>query len=85
METINHLLNNCLYAKVVWVELEYIIGCEGKWNGKYVGECLENWMQNKDLKEYISLPLLSSWSIWLTCNSSIFQDKGMPSFQCESH
>jgi hypothetical protein len=42
-------------------------------------------MQNKELKEYISLPLLASLSIWLACNSSIFQDKGMPSFQCDSH
>jgi hypothetical protein len=83
VETIDHLLNSCLYAKVVWDRTDLVIGCKGGWNVQSIGECLKNWMQNKELKVYSTLPLVASWGIFLVHNSSIFQDKEA-SFQCAS-
>lgn len=83
METTYHLLNSCFYAKVVWVELDLVTGCKGVWNVNMSGKP-QKMDANKELKAYRSLPLVASWGIWLVCNAGIFQDKYVPSFQCDS-
>jgi hypothetical protein len=40
--------------------MDLTIGCEGGWNGKFVGECWKNWMRKKDLKGYREFPLVAS-------------------------
>jgi hypothetical protein len=65
----------------VWSEIECHLGLSNLWIQDSIEECFAVWFINRELKQLRVLPYLVLWGIWLACNSSLFEDKYVPSFR----
>jgi hypothetical protein len=80
VETISHMLINCTSTRQIWKEVKKIICLANVWLGKLIEDYLRKLFPKKELKEYINIPCMVSWRIWLARNYQIFDEKFLPPF-----
>jgi hypothetical protein len=71
---ISQLLMFCTFTSQAWKEVESNTGIRGPvWGGNTLEEELNKWCNNLVVKNIRTLPLITTWRIWLNRNANIFE------------
>jgi hypothetical protein len=71
----------CPFSVKVWKEVEGNLEFTNLWNKGSTSENFNEWFDKRELKKFRAGAYLLTWGIWLARNTSIFEDKHIPSFQ----
>jgi hypothetical protein len=69
---------NSSYSKLVWKEVEIIIGPSNVWSGASIEDGSRVWCENRVVESYKALLVILAWGIWLVRNASVFEEKCIP-------
>eukprot|EP01018_Ginkgo_biloba_P032904 Gb_28853 [translate_table: standard] len=83
-ESNNHIIMECNFSKQVWKEIAFLTGLKHAWSGSTVEEGLRGWCSLSWVKEFLALPVIIAWGIWLARNASIFDEIETHPLQCAS-
>lgn len=74
----------CPYAQQIWKEAKKIISISIVLTGKFIEQSLINWFRKIKLKDFIYLPCLVLWGIWISCSDSLVNVKERSIFKVSS-
>eukprot|EP01018_Ginkgo_biloba_P039380 Gb_12932 [translate_table: standard] len=83
-ESNNHIIMECNFSQQVWKEIAVLTGLKHAWSGSTVEEGLRGWCSLSWVKEFLALPVIIAWGIWLARNASIFEEIETHPLQCAS-
>lgn len=50
-------------------------GGNGSWDGLYLEEGLQKWMEDPNMVDHKALPCIFSWDIWIAKDETLFEGK----------
>jgi hypothetical protein len=70
-ETVLHLLVNCNFTQQVWQKIKSGLNIKSAWEGNNLFICFDSWIKKE--RNFITLPSLVCWFIWLERNKTILK------------
>ena len=82
-ETMEHLLNNCIFTSILWDSFATIFQHNGRDKGSIINT-LKNWRRNFSDYEFLGsawdlMPSFIIWNVWKERNKRIFKNEKNPS------
>jgi hypothetical protein len=69
---IPHLFVHYPFTKAIWTNIKLVHGISESWDGSKINESLNSWLSSPSTSSHKSLPLITTWGIWLAINHAIF-------------
>jgi hypothetical protein len=56
----------------------HFINISSRWNKHSLEDCIQGWLHDNVVKDFIAFPGILIYFLWWVCNCSIFQDNEIP-------
>jgi hypothetical protein len=77
-ETISHMFIHCSYATQVFHSVKEKLQAKTDWNKPSLEECVKDWLLDRSVNLYASLPSILVNNLWWAHNSNIHKDRLVP-------